>query len=101
MRRDAEDADERDNIDLYERPLATPDRGQGVGLTGLVAGLLLGLVLAALRELGGARMRTPRQAEWALGAPVLGAIPTLSAKARNACFVPAPGAPDAASAAPA
>jgi len=53
-------------------------------LPGLIAGLLLGLGLAALRELHGGRMRSPREAEWALGVPVLGAIPTLSAKARDA-----------------
>ncbi len=51
------------------------------GWRGLFAGLLLGLLLAGLRELRGGRMRTPREAEWALGVPVLGAIPTLSAKA--------------------
>jgi capsular polysaccharide biosynthesis protein len=55
-----------------------------VALPGLIAGLLLGLLFAALRELRGGRMRSPREAEWALGAPVLGAIPTLSAKARDA-----------------
>ncbi len=51
------------------------------GWRGLFTGLLLGLLLASLRELRGGRMRTPREAEWALGVPVLGAIPTLSAKA--------------------
>jgi hypothetical protein len=56
---------------------------------GPVAGLLLGLSLAARRELGGDRMRSPREAERALGLPVLGAIPTLSARARNACLRPA------------
>ena len=55
---------------------------------GLVAGLLAGLLLAGLRELRGERMRSPREAEWALGVPVLGTIPTLSAKARDACFAP-------------
>ncbi len=61
-----------------ERPVAI------VAWPGLVAGLFLGLLVAGLRELPGGRMRTPREAEWALGAPVLGAIPTLSAKARAA-----------------
>lgn len=55
-------------------------------LLGPLAGLSLGLLLAALRELGGDRMRSPRDAQRALGVPVLGAIPTLSAKARSACF---------------
>ncbi len=60
----------------------------GTTLPGLVAGLLLGLLAAGARELGGERMRSPREAEWALGAPVLGAIPTLSAKARDALLEP-------------
>ena len=55
---------------------------------GLAAGLLLGLLVAAVRELRGQRMRSPREAEWALGAPVLAAIPTLSARARAALLAP-------------
>ena len=74
--------------DERSRPNAT--------LPGLVAGLLLGLLAAALRELRGERMRSPREAEWALGAPVLGAIPTLSARARDALLEPAPRPPEAA-----
>ena len=105
-------AREFDEIDavLREAPPAAgrfmhinPDRAQTAGeerpdamLPGLVAGLLLGLLVAARRELGGDRMRSPREAEWALGAPVLGAIPTLSAKARNALLEPSPTRPDAA-----
>ena len=84
-------------------PRASSVGGAGPGgerarptLPGLVAGLLLGLLVAALRELGGERMRSPREAQWALGAPVLGAIPTLSAKARAALLAPPPTAPDAA-----
>jgi len=65
-------------------------------LSGLAAGLLLGLLLAALRELGGDRMRSAREASWALGAPVLGAIPTLSARARETLLEPRPEASDAA-----
>ena len=65
-------------------------------LPGLAAGLLLGLLVAALRELGGQRMRSPREAEWALGAPVLGAIPTLSARARDALLERPQASPDAA-----
>jgi hypothetical protein len=64
--------------------------GRGVGLLpGLLAGLLLGLLAAATRERRGDRMRSVREAEWALGAPVLGAIPTLSARARGALLAPA------------
>ena len=72
---------------------AAPDRARpDPTLPGLVAGLLLGLLLAGLRELGGQRMRSAREAEWALGAPVLGAIPTLSARARGALLEPSDAA---------
>jgi len=63
-----------------------------VALLGTAGGLLLGLLLAGLRELGGGRMRSPREAERALGVPVLGAIPTLSAKARDTYLGTARGA---------
>ena len=72
-----------------DRPGATTGETKGVALLGPIAGLLLGLLLAAQRELGGDRMRSPREAEWALGLPVLGAIPTLSARARNLYVAPA------------
>lgn len=70
---------------------ATPAAdGRGMILApGLLAGLLLGLLAAAARELRGDRMRSAREAEWALGAPVLGAIPTLSARARRMLLAPA------------
>ena len=73
---------------------STAARGDGrrPTLPGLAAGLLLGLLAASLRELGGQRMRSPREAQWALGAPVLGAIPTLSSKARDALVEPASAA---------
>ena len=73
------------------RAMLAPPAGDGRSnalLPGLVAGLVLGLLVAARRELGGQRMRSPREAEWALGAPVLAAIPTLSAKARDALLEP-------------
>ena len=63
-----------------------------LALAGLAAGLLFGLLVAARRELVGPGMRSPREAEWALGAPVLGAIPTLSAKAREALLATADAA---------
>jgi hypothetical protein len=72
---------------------ATPEPARpDATLPGLVAGLLLGLLIAGLRELRGQRMRSAREAEWALGAPVLGAIPTLSARARGALLEPADAA---------
>jgi hypothetical protein len=70
--------------DAADRLLPFVDAQGVAALPGLIAGLLLGLGLAALRELRGGRMRSPHEAEWALGVPVLGAIPTLSAKARDA-----------------
>jgi hypothetical protein len=73
---------------------SVPEVGSGrfVALLGTAGGLLLGLLLAGLRELGGGRMRSPREAERALGVPVLGAIPTLSAKARDTYLGTARGA---------
>jgi hypothetical protein len=96
-----------DLIDLFLRPgssegerrliveapdhprVAESEKNRRVALLGPLAGLLLGLMLAGLRELGGDRMRSVGEAEWALGVPVLGGIPTLSAKARNDYFRPA------------
>jgi hypothetical protein len=63
-----------------------------VALLGTAGGLLLGLLLGGLRELGGGRMRSARETESALGVPVLGAIPTLSAKARDTYLGTARGA---------
>ena len=57
---------------------------------GLVAGLLLGLLAAAARELrGGDRLRSAREAERALGVLVLGGVPTLSGRARRALLAAA------------
>jgi len=75
---------------LEEAPAPGGLRG-GALVPGLLAGLLLGLLAAATRELRGDRMRSPREAEWALGAPVLGAIPTLSTRARGALLAPPAG----------
>lgn len=77
-------------------PATRRSKSRIVAWPGPLAGLLAGLLLAALRELGGDRMRSPREAERALGLPVLGAIPTLSAKARSAYFGPPTGAQNAA-----
>jgi len=73
---------------LAETPAPAGLRG-GALVPGLLAGLLLGLLVAAARELRGDRMRSASEAEWALGAPVLGAVPTLSARARRALLAPA------------
>jgi uncharacterized protein involved in exopolysaccharide biosynthesis len=87
LRLNPTEADSRVVIDPPDHPSAASGKKKRiVALLGPVAGLLLGLVLALLRELGGDRMRSSREAEWALGVPVLGGIPTLSAKARARYF---------------
>jgi hypothetical protein len=79
-------------LSLAPPAAGSPSPGGIAAWPGLVAGLLAGLLLGGLRELRGGRMRSPREAERALGVPVLGTIPTLSAKARDACFAsPDPG----------
>jgi hypothetical protein len=64
-------------------------RRGGAVVPGLAAGLLLGLLAAAARELRGDRMRSAGEAERALGVPVLGAVPTLSGRTRRALVAPA------------
>ena len=70
------------------RPAVADGGRWRLGGAGIGGGLLLGLLAAALRELRGQRLRSSREAEWALGAPVLAAIPTLSARARAALLAP-------------
>jgi len=65
---------------------APPD---GLVLPGVLLGLLAGIAVALLRELGGDRLRSARDVRWALGVPVLGALPTLSARSRQALVGPA------------
>jgi hypothetical protein len=101
LRLDAAAADDAIDAALREAPPAAgrvprapPAGGEHprASLPGLAAGLLMGLLVASLRELGGQRMRSPREAQWALGAPVLGAIPTLSAKTRDVLVGPSQAA---------
>ena len=68
----------------------------GALLPGVLGGLLLGLVAACARELFAAPLRSSREAELALGVTVLGAIPTLSSRARNALLDPPSSARNAA-----
>ena len=93
LRLNPTEADSRVIIDAPDHPSAAQGtKKKFVALLGPMAGLMLGLMLALLRELGGDRMRSAREAEWALGVPVLGAVPTLSVKARTAYLaVPAAG----------
>jgi len=96
LRLNPTEAESRVIIDPPDHPTASQGKKKKiVALLGPVAGLLLGLLLATLRELGGDRLRSPREAEWALGVPVLGAIPTLSPKARNSYLGPSTKAPAA------
>ena len=68
-------------IDAPDHPTsAEGKKSRIVALLGPAGGLLLGLLLAFLRELGSDRLRSPREAKAALGMPVLGAVPTLSAR---------------------
>ncbi len=86
---DSTAAGRRVGIAAPDQPgVAGAAQGPPGAVLGPLAGLLLGLLLAGRRELGGDRMRSPREAAQALGLPVLGAIPTLSAKARTACIGP-------------
>jgi hypothetical protein len=55
---------------------------------GTLVGLLAGILVAGWIELAGDRMRSRREVERALGVPVLGSMPTLSAKARQATLTP-------------
>ena len=93
LRLNPAEAGSRVVIDAPDHPTVAEGKKKAiVALVGPLAGVLLGLLLAGLRELGDERMRSPREAEWALGVPVLGAIPTLSPKIRNAYLGP-PAAP--------
>ncbi len=95
-RPEAGQADRRVAVVAPVQPVAAEGaKGAGIAWPGPMVGLLLGLLLAALRERGGDRLRSAREAQRALGVPVLGAIPTLSAKARNTYFEPSAKAPGA------
>lgn len=95
FRMDPAEAAHRVIIDAPDHP-AVADGRSGVGaLPGPIAGLLVGVMLAVLREFGRDRMRTSGEAAHALGVPVLGAIPTLSAKAMTSYFRPSGQAPGA------
>jgi uncharacterized protein involved in exopolysaccharide biosynthesis len=102
LRLNPTEAESRVVIDAPDHPTRAEGRKKAVVmLLGPVGGLLLGLLLAGLREMGGDRLRSAREVEWALGAPVLGAIPTLGARARGAYLARSAGATPAPVAAPA
>ena len=85
LQQDASDAETRVVVEAPDRPKVSEVANRGLaGLLGAAGGLLLGVLWGCSREMGGGRLRSPREAERALGVPVLGAIPTLSAKARDA-----------------
>jgi hypothetical protein len=85
LQRDPTDAQARIVVEAPDR-LKVSEVGDRnfTWLLGAAGGLLLGVLWACVRERGGGRLRSPREAERVLGVPVLGAIPTLSAKARDA-----------------
>ena len=85
LRQDPADAEARVVVEAPDRlKMSEVGNRWRTGLLGAAGGLLVGLLWACVREMGGGRLRSPREAERALGVPVLGAIPTLSAKARDA-----------------
>ncbi|MFG5408677.1 hypothetical protein ABXN37_11915 [Piscinibacter sakaiensis] len=82
LRLNPSDAESRVIVDAPSRPL--DDEGKKrvvVALIGPVAGLLLGLLLAGLRELSDQRLQSRRDVRQALGLPVLGAWPARPADA--------------------
>lgn len=60
-----------------------------VGIVGALAGLLLGLALAGMREYMDHRLQAPLEAERHLGMPVLGVVPQLSGAQRRRTLDPA------------
>jgi receptor protein-tyrosine kinase len=77
------------NGDLVVVERATPPDGPFApkplrnGLIGLLAGLLLGIVAATVRDRLNRRLRTVEQVEEAYGLPTIGVVPTVQAASRG------------------
>jgi uncharacterized protein involved in exopolysaccharide biosynthesis/Mrp family chromosome partitioning ATPase len=71
-------------------------RKVAVGLLSSVAGLLLGLALAGMREYGDTTLRSPRDVKSALGIEVLSQIPKVPAAALESALRREPPAPEGA-----
>jgi capsular polysaccharide biosynthesis protein len=84
LRLDPSDAESRVIVDQPSRPQANEGKRKPlIVLAGPVAGLLLGLLLAGLRELFDQRLQSRRDVMTRLGLPVLGALPRLSSSERQ------------------
>lgn len=84
LRLNPADAEARVIVDAPSQPLDEEGRRRIVILlAGPVAGLLLGLLLAGLRELLDTRLQSSRDVRQALGLPVLGALPRLGTSERH------------------
>lgn len=78
------DTNSRSLIDRPTVPVTEGSGGRrGLVLLGPVLGLLLGLLLAGLRELFDSRLRSAHEVQRALGLPLLGGVPRLSLSARE------------------
>lgn len=79
------DAASRSVVDAPSHPEADQGKSRGLLLVlGPVAGLLLGLLLAGLREFADSRLRNAQEVRRVLGLNVLGAVPSLRGARRDA-----------------
>lgn len=84
LRLNPADAESRVIVDPPSQPMRSEGRKSAlIALAGPVAGLLLGLLLAGLRELFDQRLQSRRDVHTRLGLPVLGALPSLGSAERH------------------
>lgn len=84
LRLNPADAESRVIVDAPSQPLASEGKRKAViVLAGPVLGLLLGLLIAGLRELFDQRLQSSRDVHRRLGLPVLGALPRLGSGERQ------------------
>lgn len=84
LRLNPADAESRVIVDAPSQPLVSEGKRKTViVLAGPVLGLLLGLLLAGLRELFDQRLQSSRDVRNRLGLPVLGALPRLGSGERQ------------------
>lgn len=84
LRLNPSDAESRVIVDAPSRPLESEGKRKAlIVLAGPVLGLLLGLLLAGLREVFDQRLQSSREVQARLGLPVLGALPRYGAADRQ------------------
>lgn len=84
LRLNPSDAESRVIVDAPSKPLPSEGRRKAIILlAGPVIGLLLGLLIAGLRELFDQRLQSRRDVQSRLGLPVLGALPRFGAAERQ------------------